>query len=40
MKYIGSDSSIFIYVTGCGQTQNSAHFQSSVLDVFSLFQAN
>jgi hypothetical protein len=36
MKYIGNNSSIITYATGCGQTQNSAHFLSSVLDTLSM----
>jgi hypothetical protein len=36
MKYIGNNSSFIIYATDCGQTQNSAHFQSSNLDILSM----
>jgi hypothetical protein len=36
MKYIGNNSNIIIHATGCGQTQNSAHFLSSVLDMSSM----
>ena len=36
MKYIGNKSSSIICATAYGQTQNSAHFQSSKQDILSV----